>query len=965
MLVTSSLLALIAQAAAAQTAPPAGPPAEGASLTTAVEQAGQPPADDIVVTGSRLRQTADTTPAPVLSLGTVQLERDGTDNLATTLRELGPIGVGFSDRNSQNLYAGAGLNLIDLRRLGYERTLVLVNGRRQVPGDLGSNAVDLNTIPAPLVERVEIVTGGTSAVYGADAVSGVVNVILKKDFEGLEVRGRGGVTSRGDGQSYGVTVTGGTHFADNRGSIEVNGFYDYVDGVRASQRSYASNLLGTINNPAIAAGATPSATVPYVITSKPIGYTGPNQAGVIDFRPFGINQVYVVTPGGTSIRPYNFGAAGDLGGIVIGGDGATFQQYDNLSLPIERFGGSLNLGYKLSDAVQFFAEARITDTRVKTRWQPAADFEYGTVAISVANPYVPPLLAGAVAPFSPIFPFQRIYEDFGRRGSNSDRLSQQYTAGFDGSLGRFKWEVFGGYGQTDLNTHLIGGRNQDRFLDSINVILLNGQPACASATARANGCQPLNVFNPAATPAGIAYSSVQDDYHARQQLAMGGADITGDLFTLPAGPVGGVLGIEARRNTTGSFPSTATQGCREQLLCEQPSRGSVGVKEAYTEIRVPLLKDVPFAKELSIQGAARVSDYTIGGTNWTWNAGGTYAPTSWLRIRGERSRAVRAPNASELFSPASQTFTNLTDPCSADQLALGSATRTTNCRALGAPNGFVASTGSKAVYNSGNRNLVPEKADTWTIGLTLTPAFAKGLRITADYYDINLKQAIQPTDPSTVLLECTDTAVTPATNPYCQAITRGADFNIASVATGYLNVGRLETRGIDLALDYTFPLHLFGTPAHVNLNGQATYLDRLRVFTDANNAATEFKEEGYLPNPRWQGIATMTYATSRLEVTLRTRFLDDTKILTGELVQSPQPSNLFDLPTTGAKIYEDISVAYDLTRHANLRVNVSNIFDNAPPQRGSSGFAIFQGRDRGDIYPNLGTTFSAVLTYKL
>ncbi|MCM8729824.1 TonB-dependent receptor domain-containing protein [Hephaestia sp. GCM10023244] len=935
------------------------------------ERAGS--GDAIVVTGTRLSTSVDKVPYAVLQVSDEELAQSGTDNLADILTDLGPVSVGLNENNSQNFYAAAGSNLVDLRKLGYDRTLVLVNGRRQVPGAIGTNAVDLNAIPAPLIERVEIVTGGTSAVYGADAVSGVINVVLKNDYKGLELRGRGGMTARGDGGSYGLSMLAGTDFDGGRGNITFTALYDDVKGVKATARSYASDNFYAFDNPDIYIGGNShGAGYPYLTHHTNVSYLGPTQLGIINFAAFGMPGVYSVAPGGQSIRPYDYGVLGiDVFGTQIGGDGGTYQQYDNLSLPVERISMAANLRYEIASGAELFFEGRYTNSATSTRWQPIADWEYGYVPISVDNPFVPAGFGAMVqATYGlPAFPFGRIYEDFGRRGADNERISQQYTGGIRGETLGLKYEVFAGYGRNTLASHLVGGRDQDRFLESIDVVLMNGQPACASADARARGCQPLNVFNPAATPAGIAYSLVDDNYAARQTLAMAGANIAGDLFTLPAGPVSAVLGVEARRNAINIMPSHATRGCRIQMLCQDPAKGSVSVREAFGELRVPILANMTAIDELSFQGAARLSDYDTTGTDWTWNLGGTYAPIPDVRFRVMRSRAVRSPSPDALFSSQSQSFLFLKDPCSAPNLNQGTSSRAGNCAALGIPASFTANSSSKPVYFGGNPNLDVEKGDTWTAGMTVTPRVIPGLRIAIDYYDIRLTGAIAPLDAQTILNTCVDNPVNPSGSPACSAITRGADNNISAVRSGFLNVGLLKTSGIDFNIDYAFRLSALSAPlpGRINLNVGGTWVDKLRYFADAAAPGTERKLEGFRPGqpgglggtPEWEMTGSATYSTERLAVTWHARYISSVSLAASELVASPLPDFMYDLPYTGSKMFHDLSIAYDVTQHANLRFNVNNIFDSKPPRRN----LVSQGRDGGALYPNLGTTFSAVLTY--
>lgn len=944
---TAIASALLAQAAAGQTTPQA----------TTSEAAADPDATDIVVTGSRLAGRAVDSPAPIVTIGTAEIAQSGTDNLADILTDLPSVGVGLTDTNTQNLYALAGLNLIDLRNLGYNRTLVLVNGRRQVAGDIFTNAVDINSIPAPLVERVELVTGGASAVYGADAVSGVVNVILRKNVEGLEARVRSGITSRGDGASYSASLTGGTNFADGRGNLSISATYDKTEGVKADSRRYTSNGLNTIVNPADRAA---NDGIPSTLTRENIRFFGPNQLGLIDLGAFG---VFVPTADGTDIRPFNFGAIGNSAGRSVGGDGGFFEKYDNLQLPIERYGLSANLSYDVTEGVELFLEGRFLTSRVRTRWQPAADFEYGGPFIATTNPYVPARLrAGLQQAGAPGFVFQRVYEDFGRRGADDERTTQQYTGGLRGELAPgLRYEAFAGYGRTKLDSVLVGGRNQARFLQSVNVALVNGAPACADAAARTAGCQPLNVFNPASTPAGIAYSLTTDTYSAFQELKMAGATITGSVFDLPGGPVGFVVGVEARENRAETNPSAATQAGGIQLLFEKPTRGRVTVKEAFGELKLPLLKDITLINELTLQGAARVSDYNVNGTQFSWNAGGVYSPVESIRFRVMRSRSVRAPTVDELFSTQSQTFLNLNDPCSRENVNLA-ANRATNCAALGIPTGFTQTTGSKATFTGGNPNLDPEEADTWTAGVVLTPTFVPGLTITADWFDISIEGAIGAIPAQTTLDNCVGLAVAPASNPLCGAITRDATTRqVTGVFGTNLNVGALKTRGIDASVSYARPLSGLGIPGRLGLLANFTYLDRLRQFTDANNPNSQNKFEGFRGRPKYQAQGNLTYATDSVAITWRTTYYSSTSVALSDLVAFPRAGDTYDRPFTGAETFHDLSISLDVTDRANFRLNVNNILDNKPPLR---GFNIHQGLGAASIYPNLGTTFSTAFTFK-
>lgn len=941
----------------------------GAHAQAAAEPASPAPvqreADDdntIVVTGSRLSQTALTSNVPVLIADSEDIAVSGQENAADFLTDLPSVGIGFNDSNSQRVATGVGLNLVNLRRLGTGRTLVLVNGRRQVAGTPLSAAVDLNSIPAALINRVEVVTGGASAVYGADAVSGVINILLKDDFEGLEARVRGGITSRGDGESYGISLTAGQNFADDRGNLVVNFFYDNVQGVEAADRRWGVSGFNTIRNPDDVAA---NDGIPNFIQSPDIRFNGPNQLGVV----FLDSGTFVVNPGGATVRPYDFGAIGDRGGRSIGGDGGFFERYDNLTLPIERYALSANLNYELAENVNFFFEGRYVKSSVQSFWQPVADdFSYAAPFITLDNPFVPADLAALVqAEGGTGFPFFRVYDDFGRRGSDAERNQQQYTLGLNGRVfDGWSYSVFAGYGSNSSSVRLLNGRQQDRWLESVDVILLNGQPACRSADARARGCQPLNPFNPAATPAGIEYSRVDDSYFSRASLRMVGASLTGELFQLPAGPVETAIGVEARENTARTQPSDALQSGRIYYPQEAPVSGSIRVKEAFGEIRVPLLRDMLLVNELTVQAAARISDYNNNGTQTSWNVGGAYSPVEGLRFRAMRSKSVRAPNIGDLFSPLNESFFFVQDPCDISVVGL-SPNRAQNCQGLGLPAVFNAPTNGRTTRAriGGNPALDPETARTWTFGLTFVPTFVPGLTLSLDYFDIKIADAIGNIPVGSILNNCVDLPLAPSENPLCALITRDpATGGVTNIEATAVNIGRLETRGVDFTLDYRFRLATIsqGLPGALSLSVTGTYLDRLREFTDANNPQSENKSEGYLGSPEWEVLGTATYSIDSLAITWRSHLYSSMSILGSVNLAAGIPSDQFDLPNTGTRVFHDLSVSYDVTEQLNARLNINNIFDSRPPNR---GFNVHQGINEASLYPNIGTTFSFALTYRM
>ena len=533
---------------ASQTAPQRRPDqtanaSQSSAATSAVEDS--PPArhhplvagagnklEELVITGSRLHQDPLSAPMPLLAITREQIEDAGAENIADAIVQLPSLSVGVSLANSRQLVVGAGLNLVSLRDLGVDRTLVLVNGRRQVSGSPLSAAVDLNTIPAELVDRVEVVTSGTSAVYGADAIGGVVNVILKKDFTGINLRATSGISSRGDGASKGFSLTGGRNFElrDRPGNATFSFVYDDAAGVQASSRAYASNGLDVVSNPAATGqnGGPPNfihiADATLNIVSNPGDFT------------LG-NQTWIFGNDGKSVRLFNFGPLGDRSGTSEGGDGINIEKFDPLRLPIRRevFGATLRYGD--SSSAELFIESRIADTQVQSTFQPT--FDDGDVQLSIDNPYLPPAAVALMqANNVTSVPFHRIIDEWGIRGTDNDRLMQQYVVGVDGTLPNgWTFEASSAYGITRESTVDLNDRDTARFLQSLDAVRdpSTGQIVCRDP---ANGCVPLDLVGiNQASAAAIAFSRVESPFRRSASQAVGNASISGDLLSVPAGPV--------------------------------------------------------------------------------------------------------------------------------------------------------------------------------------------------------------------------------------------------------------------------------------------------------------------------------------------------------------------------------------------------------------------------------------------
>jgi outer membrane receptor protein involved in Fe transport len=921
----------------------------------------------VIVTGSRIPQDGFATPMPLVGIDRATLESSGYDNLADILMQMPAIGVGAGLATSrQSVSFGAGRSLLNLRRLGVDRTLVLVNGRRQVAGAPLSAAVDLNTIPAPLVERTEIVTGGTSAVYGADAVSGAINVVLRQNFSGLEVRGRSGITSRGDGLTRGISVIAGSNFIHHgrEGNATLSFVYDDTDGVDAVARDWATNGLDTISNPNDHAA---NDGTPNFVHARDIRFNGFSDAGHFVLR----GQTWIFTQDGLSMRPFDFGAIGDRFGRSVGGDGGFFERFDPLTLPIARRVLAGTLRYPLASDLDLFFEGRASNTQVQQAWQPTLDpLGAGEIRLSIDNPFLPPATVALMRgdPADPAddvdsINVHRIFNELGRRGTDNDRQMRQYVAGLKGHLGRsWAFELSYANGRTTDTTLQLNDRDTARYEQSLDAVRdpATGQIVCRDP---ANGCVPLDVVGPNhASPDAVAFSRIQNVFFQEAVQEVTDANITGTLFELPAGPLQISAGAEHRRERALSQPS-AVQALGESFLPQvDRTAGRFGVLEGYIEMRAPLLRNRPWAQDLSMSVAARESDYTTSGRKAAWNAGLEFEPVRDLRIRTMLSHAVRAPNLGELFSPVDTDFFFGQDPCDVSVRDL-SINRRSNCLSLGIPDGYAAPTNGttlKALLG-GNPALVPETAETFTAGVILLPRFVPGLSFVADYWRMEIHDAVDAIPAQTIADNCVDLPIPVALNPNCALVARDpSTLEIRSIRATQLNIGKIVTSGVDAQLGYRMDAaalsqHLIGV---LDFNVIASYLDALDFFTDAGDPRSRDPEAGVLGNPRVRFTSSLTYQGRALNLTWRAQYVGNSKIVSFRNL----PPDQFDLPDTGTRMFHDLSVGYALNAHAAVRLNIQNIFDTRPPQR---GFLIHSGIGTAAIYPNLGLTVYGTVTYKL
>ena len=858
-------------------------PAEAAAAVAPGEEA-------IVVTGSRIARETYDTPAPVIGVSSEDLLESGDSELSETLADLPQLSSTTNDATVTGNTQNSGLSSIELRSLGSNRTLVLVDGRRTVSNSGISNLVSLSTIPSDFVERVEVITGGTSSVYGSDAVAGVVNIITKKNERGLTLRARAGLTAEGDGQELTLGATYGTRFADGRGYFLVSGTYDRDWGIRAVDRewavrpvSYGYDFENGINefegvyineNGAPASGSRPASEFPPLMMSDlsvfiPGGvFSGGNSRRDRFYRG---GELVPLGPDVQTGEPIDVGTTddGNTGYFLPNRDGYNQRTGRSLILARKRYLGAAKLEYEFSDAVEAFAQlqySRITsgETReaVGIGWDstyPLTDpvtgitteIEYGKIPClrtGGCNPFVPAELRGNETPSTGAgIAWDRRFDEVGGQITENKRETIRSWAGLRGKISdSWNWEASFGYGQYKQDQWRRNEINGVHLTQALNAEMGPNGPQCADADARAAGCVAIDLFGEGAiTPDMAAW--IRADLHQELTIRQytGQAFVTGELFQLPAGPVGAAFGIDYRKDSqelTGDLLSQ-TGGTTGNAV---PNfGGSIRALEGYGEVSVPLLRDAPGAYLLSVDASARVADYNIDrvGTVFSWRGGVQYAPIPDIRFRAQFARAQRAPDIAELYSPPRGNFEAANDLC--DGVTPTTAGRlAANCRLDPGIQALFAQQAADNVTqrytqagnnlyspNGGNLDLKEETADTLTLGAVLAPRFVPGLTIAVDYYDIRIKDAIDAYSNRDIQLQCYDTDVPQADNPFCADITRNANNGqIVELVQRQVNLARFDTQGIDVAFNYRFRLDdALGIPGRFDLRYDGTHVLKQKV----------------------------------------------------------------------------------------------------------------------------------------
>jgi outer membrane receptor protein involved in Fe transport len=906
------------------------------------------PIQQVMVTGSRIASPNAESPSPLQVLTAADIAASGVTNVQELLLKNPTMGTPTVSRTNSNFQtSSAGVSTVDLRNLGTSRTLVLVNGRRYVAGIPGETAVDLNTIPTDFIERVELLTGGASATYGSDAVAGVVNIILKKNFNGLALDVTGGKSDKGDDLKKKFSLTFGTTSADGNSNIMGHFGYTKQGAVYSKDRDISAIDQTSANDP----NDLFKVIKPFYSSFAPQGRFFPD-SGSFTYDRAG--------------NPIPWSTNGNNG---VGATGFNRSEFRSIAVPTDRYLFAMNGNLALSEKHSAFFEGTYAATKVSTRIEPfplgaeniypatggQVPAEFMVNGVMTRNPIVPQYLWDRISDTdgdgARDYYFTRRMSEVGTRSSRADRDTFRLVTGLKGTLpmtSDWNYEAFIGYGQTKEaqsstgQVNVLNFRNALEAIPDVDDLNNNGSrtdAVCRDANARAQGCVPINVFGfNTISPDALKYVSAPGSLSTGIIQKLAGASVNGEVFELPAGRIGIAAGFEYRSEESRSEADALTQAGLNAGNALPPTFGKFNVKELFAEARVPLLKDKPFAKELNFLGAFRRGDYSTVGYTTSWNAGFEWSPVRDVKFRGTRALSTRAPNINELFQPPQQTFpADIVDPCEG-VTANSQGARDSACRA--APgvlaninaNGGVftlnqADRQGISGYDRGNPNLQEEKGRSTTIGVVWTPVSIPMLSkftFTLDYFDIKISDAIVPVPRQFALANCYG-----GDGTFCNVITRrpaaiGANSagSLSYIDSAVNNSGGKATEGVDLT---------------------ASWADRVGPGRLSARVAWTWLRDGYdVPLPGadkdyWAGE--VGSAKNRASVNLAYRWgpwsVSGATTFIGKSALDDQFLAQFDLPRNsvrvGSKTYQDFQFSYTLKKKYEIYLGVDNAFDIKPP----------------------------------
>lgn len=888
----------------------------------------------VTVTGSHLSNLNITSPTPLVTLTAEDIKATGATNigdLVVRLPQFAADAMGSSSR---------GMIQPNLRILGVNRTLTLINGHRAVGSSAGGTSVDINMIPTDWVERVEVITGGASAVYGADAIAGVVNFILKKNYRGVNLHTQLDTSQHGGFRKELFSLSGGMDFAGDRGNVAASIEHSGQDPVEFRDR-FGHQAYSTILTPD---GPTDKALFPNA------GNYTYNDAGTFSIgRLTDVAKRYIFNPDG-SVRRQLFHGPYDTRGYCADCDSADLNEVLQLQSNFKRTTLSSLVNFDITPEQHLYAEGAYNHVDVTEYGQPAFGSDPKNYLIKSDNAFITPSLAKLMVDnHIDHIKVSRLDTDAGRRGSEIARNTAQLGIGARGSIaGDWQYDAALNYGATDETRHNLNNRINDRFYASIdavkdakgNVVCRSSlQPGSLNATtgtvlkpiALNGACVPTSIFGAGAiNPAAARWFNTTTTTTSRITQVVGGGTVTNNnLFRMPfdAGAASFAAGLEFRRETSRQITDPLDIAGLTFANAVPPFGGAYDVREGYVETALPLLTNHTLVKGLTFDAAARFSAYNTIGHTKTWRWGVDWAIDDDVRLRGTMSSAVRAPNIGELYKGQFQGYFGLTDPCSVAELKNGRdrAVRTANCLSLGVPAGWTSTRSATIAGLSGsNPDLKPEQGRTWTAGMVLTPQFLPGFGMAIDYWNIRLTDAITTIGGSDTAAHCVDSTAG-IDNPYCSNARRDlTTHELVFIKTVKQNISELATSGVDIGAYYAHPLS--GGQLRWNINAT-----KLIDYTDhpfQEDPRNTVQEKGTQAHPAWRMSLGTTYTYGRWSINWATRYSSSTLRVSNESYKA-NPKQTTPI-RYGAGFFNDAHVAYSFGGW-QVYAGVGNVFDRNPP----------------------------------
>jgi iron complex outermembrane recepter protein len=924
-------------------------PAANSAPLAATPTSDQVAIKDIIVTGSRLGRAGYDAPTPVNVVGEQRLKNLNINNIGDALNQIPSFRpLNGPTTNSFRVSGAIGARTLDLRGLGATRTLTLVDGRRFVSSS-ENNTVDLNAIPSIIVQRAEVVTGGASAAYGANAVSGVVNLILDTKLNGIRADVNSGISERGDGKNYYAAIAGGTNFASGRGHVVAAVEYAAEKGLGACEvRSWCAKYTNYVSNPGYnTVTRTSTNGLPATLVLNGVNFVY-NDAGIVTGAVRANGQVLgqQALNAGTNLLPASLrGKQFDVNGNLVPYSfgnflSGSFQQFPNgkdptqpyllglspspLVVPTKHFSAMIHGDYEFSNSIT--ASAEFMYSRVvggPTRSTPPLDDH---TAIDINNPYISDATRATILAADPtITKLQVNHSAFALSpdglaiGTSTNNTYRGAISLKGGLFGSWNWDAYYTYGRVDGSVVSYKTRTKEwnDAVDAVRVTAANvgtsglalGSIVCRTTLSKpTNGCIPINLFGTISDAAGQRYLRTATQTRLFQQHVVAG-NLRGTAFNTWAGEVKVAVGGEYRIETAegDADPLTLSNAFIQAATTALPHTRTT-VAEGYGEAGVPLLKDSPLGKALDIDGAVRYTKYNRFGSAWTWKGGVVYTPISDITFRVTRSRDIRAPTALESSPNATTTQLPLADP-------------------------FVGGTTLQLVVAGGNPNLKLERAKTFTAGVVLKPSFIPRFNLSLDYYDIKVKGAIDSLTPAVIANACKNQ------NLLCNLIQFNPNGSINTIFTTSQNLSQLHAEGFELVADYRIPALGGNIDLQLNANyvmdlstiGATGVVTKLDDVTGNAGSVTNivgvprYKIDGVISfsRPRWGLSAHMRYIPSGI--------LDATKIGPEQAGYNINDPNSISTNIVDPAFYLDFSGHFSVNERFELYGSVNNVLDKGEP----------------------------------